>query len=711
MKMGGLLFLLAALLGIAENARSAPAVNRRDLAETVESAKEVLREIPVDVMAARRLEFGFASAHAYSEAYDCFYAGWPSQMTSAGGRSYCTRPLSLPHYTKYSKDKQDKPFACLSKPNTMACNPMLFGWGEDPSARKGLCVSIASATDRQNASLHCEQQSSALGAKKYDFLDEIQRDPEASAELLQTIEQVKKVCIDGQVNGKPTTQKGSQMCARFIAKLKVIEPKIAKLALPTQNDPPPPGSKRQVSFTELLNSPPETAAPRKDAPAPTQNNSVSFASLMDSGGERLVNRECKICNGENAQVNAPIERKNFQDLMGPLRKSVETTKSSPSGTSDVYAVTTGGNKCLNWMKSSGQDEACYDQLKQEFKSSGRCHRWERIPDSAKTTFKTALFHAEIKAFGWDDGNPRSLKPDEAFDRLRVAFGWSETSPEYTALKTEADKLLPPNQVASRAGRAAFQTTLLKKLKTAFDNGQLKEETDRRAASLLSRNKISDCDFPNKEAFLAGLAAIRKRAPELNGGKSHLVTIVDRTLDKKQERVTSFNMKTGKVIFQGQAGFGDGNGDMQKGGPEKDECSNVGDRNSSPHGVALVKDVRPANNGSFKRGAFLQTQKPDGKGWSYRGVAFHEGSKSGFEGYTSGDRVRLHQKALSTGKPEDVAALLNTISGPIGTPYNFSNNGCISLPEDQLHDWQDTIREGSYAYFHCPQSWIPQNERH
>lgn len=693
--MGSLLVLFGLLMGIASEARAAVA-DRAELQSILEDAKGIVQEISIDVEYARALELGIASAYAFSSAYDCFYAGWPSQLTTSGGRRFCARPTSLPHYQKHVQG-----LSCGG--GTMACNPMFFGKGAGGS---GLCADISSSSGRSTAFSQCEAKANALGSKKYDFIDELRKDPGQLAELRQTLQQVKDVCVEGKVG----TQKGTQMCSKFIAKLNKIEGRLGDApAVPVSGSPaekkkdaadaprksftemlfakdPQPVEEKRGSFMEAL-----YAGDGKKTVQPTQTAKTTAAANT----AQIANQTCVDCEARKQQQQEYVPG-GFMDILMHGKK----TETAP--VTDNGAKTPTGS---NWLTDGMSDSVRYEQIRKKFMDSGKCHRWERIPAAAKEAFKTALFYPEIKAFSAHDGNAAPIAQEQALANLRAVFGWNEMSAEYKVWADRAAALPPASSKSSEQPRAKFQADLLKLLKNSFGMSAVNAEVSRRAAAELAKRGISDCDFPSKAAFTQGLAAIRAKAAALKGAKPDIVTIADRSLNKNQERVTTFNLKTGEVLFQSQAGFGDADGDINKTAREKDVCSNRGGDNASPHGVALAEESRAPRNGTFQRGTFLKLPGENG-GWTTdRGVAFHEGGSSGFDGYTSGRLTKLHGDALNSGSPAAMRALLNQISVPVGTPVTHNTNGCVSIPNDTVRGMQDLIEKGSYIYFHCPASMI------
>lgn len=108
--------------------------------------------------------------------YDCFYAGWPSKFVKKGNSVTCGSPAETnPSYSSLVGS------ACGD--GQLSCNPAVFG--------DGICISIASRSERARATLRCEAKFKDSG-KSYEQVAKSEKFDQAH--LLATIQAAQNVC-------------------------------------------------------------------------------------------------------------------------------------------------------------------------------------------------------------------------------------------------------------------------------------------------------------------------------------------------------------------------------------------------------------------------------------------------------------------------------------------------------------------------------------
>jgi len=180
------------------HARTLPHWSKLDpkaLADVVKTAKNVLREAESHESFSQNERERFRilnEAFAETEAYDCFYAGWPSQLKTVGGKKYCTHPKIR---SDYPSDQ------CQS--GELACNPAFFG--------PDLCISIKTRSERSRSFARCEQ-SFQKKSGSYDYLKNLTSKQAQS--LDEALDLLAHVCETGEIG----SQRSTKMCSSFLAK-------------------------------------------------------------------------------------------------------------------------------------------------------------------------------------------------------------------------------------------------------------------------------------------------------------------------------------------------------------------------------------------------------------------------------------------------------------------------------------------------------------
>jgi hypothetical protein len=121
------------------------------------------------------------------EGMDCVYAGWPSKRMN----NTCSSPLK--------QNPEYKSGSCSS--GQLQCQPLLFG--------KGLCVSVATPSERSLAFTNCDKKFQAGKKSSEALIKEIRADGNEGS-LFELMDFADKVCREGK-------QAGSGMCRRLQA--------------------------------------------------------------------------------------------------------------------------------------------------------------------------------------------------------------------------------------------------------------------------------------------------------------------------------------------------------------------------------------------------------------------------------------------------------------------------------------------------------------
>src|SRR5690554_1033399 len=130
---------------------------------------------------------------AWASSAECFFAGWPSEVRRAGGKTFCTSPLNA------KLDYQ----AGNCKSGELQCQPLLFG--------KNICVDFKTPADKSMAFAKCDQKFKEQ-KRDHSFLKELT--PQEANDLQNLSILAHKVCEEGSVG----IQKGTGMCKNLISK-------------------------------------------------------------------------------------------------------------------------------------------------------------------------------------------------------------------------------------------------------------------------------------------------------------------------------------------------------------------------------------------------------------------------------------------------------------------------------------------------------------
>ena len=141
--------------------------------------------------------------------FNCFFAGWPSQLRTSGGRKVCTSPAnSNPSYKSQASQ-------CSS--GQMLCQPILFG---DVG-----CIPAATKAQKNMAFASCDRKFKASGKTIADVVKDLSSaDKSAAADEVFSL--VSSVCTSGPQAVKP-------MCRNLqnkVAALKSARPAVVAVA-------------------------------------------------------------------------------------------------------------------------------------------------------------------------------------------------------------------------------------------------------------------------------------------------------------------------------------------------------------------------------------------------------------------------------------------------------------------------------------------------
>ena len=349
-------------------------------------------------------------------------------------------------------------------------------------------------------------------------------------------------------------------------------------------------------------------------------------------------------------------------------------------------------------------EKLYQSIKDQYFSSGKCHRYSDLPLKDQEAFKIKLYKDEVQAFGTEPMHTSNTPEDVALDTIIHDSGMSVTeADELRAQKLKLDeKILSP---------AVFQSSLIAALRKHLNDVEMSKYIDQRTTALFLKLGIpNDCDpndndFVSFEAFKEAYLARDQVKDSLKKGE--IMTILDRSFTVGSRRLTTIDLKTGKVLFHTAAAFGDG--DPSHGGPNPKEanvCSNKFGSNASPYGYGITTTTRTSQN-FMGNGTFVMTPSSDGGALQDRGIAFHAmingndvfsryGPMATFDGARPGD---LLDKAIAD--PSQVDYLFNITIAEAAKPG--ATKGCVGIPVNELPQIESTLDGGSYVYFYCPNS--------
>jgi L,D-transpeptidase catalytic domain len=141
-----------------------------------------------------KLRFSLFEEAIASGNYDCFFAGWPSQLIKNGKRQICQNPSK--GNSEYQKG------SCSN--SQMQCQPLMFG--------KGLCVGFSTAKEKQMAFANCENKFKKN--TNYDFLKILSNEEKTSLKEISLL--AHDICETGKVG----VQKSRPMCKNLLSKFK-----------------------------------------------------------------------------------------------------------------------------------------------------------------------------------------------------------------------------------------------------------------------------------------------------------------------------------------------------------------------------------------------------------------------------------------------------------------------------------------------------------
>ncbi|MBS1959239.1 MAG: hypothetical protein JST80_07210 [Bdellovibrionales bacterium] len=300
--MGYLLFLMGALLGIAQAAHSETLTETEGFVQTypefreaVIAAKEVLANQKESFVSNDILLKLFDAAYADPPASlgeQCFYGGWLS-VRAAGG---CTKPAG------------STTAACKSD---FTCNPLLFG--------DGVCVDFSPRV-RQTTYSRCEAtfQSAPLktGSKdRYDFLKDVLKDSKKKDDLMGLISAALAVCGTGAQSKTP-------MCRKLENKVSLIQKKF-KITATVKNAA---SATESTGSTESMSSktPTRNAGNSKDCNDGCLTKTVKDPLGKDKGNLTTITKSLAVLNADDL---AKLKTRH-DEIMRQLKQLVPDEKNS-----------------------------------------------------------------------------------------------------------------------------------------------------------------------------------------------------------------------------------------------------------------------------------------------------------------------------------------------------------------------------------------------
>lgn len=166
-----------------------------------------------------------------SEQFNCSYAGWPSVRVTGG----CGIPARM--NPDYPRD------ACSA--GQMACQPLLFG--------NGVCVPVATRSERRNIYQNCDAASSAAGQNVESILASIENESQ-EIQLQSLLDFADGVCA----NGTDITKDPCSALSQRVARLRALSVGRTLESLPSAGD----------ALTGCNNSPSRSPAVESVAPIP-----------------------------------------------------------------------------------------------------------------------------------------------------------------------------------------------------------------------------------------------------------------------------------------------------------------------------------------------------------------------------------------------------------------------------------------------------------
>lgn len=243
--------------------------NTRGRVKVLEAYKEFFKNFNSELAPLNettRMNFSFFQ-DAWASNMDCIYAGWPSKRVN----NLCSSPeRNNPDYKNQN---------CQS--GQMQCQPLLFG--------KGLCVSVASKSERNLAFTNCNKKQTKSAE---EIVREIKGDGK-EGQLLELLDFADNICKTGQ-------QAGTGMCKRLLAvtdSLRAFKPEGSVTVKPTPD-----------STTDRNGGTSDGTTPTRTTPPQDTNPEVVRAVDAVENGNKAVSRVNNPEDCEPETEGTPFDR-------------------------------------------------------------------------------------------------------------------------------------------------------------------------------------------------------------------------------------------------------------------------------------------------------------------------------------------------------------------------------------------------------------------
>lgn len=444
------------------------------------------------------------------ENYNCFYGGWPSILTTSGGKKYCQQPQK--HSGAYDQGTCEK--------GQLRCQPQLFG--------SNTCVSFNTPRDRQTAFSSCEVKFRESKDKDYSFTEKFDEQDFERLKEISTLAQ--QIC---SVDGNLGIQKTSPMCKKLNDKL---EKHLKSLYQGTDV--------KKVQSTEL---PPSTntevpqALVAEELPVVVNGKS---AEVSNSTGD------CEICN---KSVKNPIEH--IEEHSREIKQI--TNHVEPDSIKAKYI-----RMKEKFLKSPHCDPTklfshgeAFNPLLLNHVKNGKIGIWFSTFNNMSTTKRMDAI-APFFPKGSEDFNEiqKSLEVTNSFERKRHSDAY---------LHMQATRMLIVKKLAAleKTQPEMFNDVYMEGLEASKIFG-LDPENEEKIV----------CPFPSEDAFRKAYEGYSKIKGGKDVKKKNQLTIVDYTMPSNHRRMFVMDMTSENVLHNTWTAHGIGktnSGDIARERESKD----------------------------------------------------------------------------------------------------------------------------------------------
>ena len=424
----------------------------------------------------------FQSAYADAD-NDCFFAGWPGKLVKSGEKKLCPSPSAKSGYS---------PGACPS--GQLQCQPLLFG--------KDLCVSFASAKDKQLAFSKCSGKFSAEN-RSLDFLQALT--PEEKESLKEVSRLAVAICKEGSVG----IQKSKPMCASLLAR---VDEAIGAIERAPASVEEAPVSSQSVEATMEV----EVVTVTDDENDPVISEEVTASSEgPKSNIEGKVEENCDPVVDENVRVQS-------NNIISTVNKPVDEL---------------------------------YDEIEAKFQNSDFCVP-SKVMNSPSDRLDPILFNASYEGLSFVNWNHSPFTPEhkmKLFKEFTQTYGLSED-----VLNFGLEEIKNSSDADSRNLAALRIRALVIKEMTAKQHADPTYQSERIREGLFKHHvfvKHPDtqeiqCPFVGIDAFrkaMAGREAVLKSPQKDKLTNPDQLTIIDYSRPSNERRMFVIDLKTNTVL--------------------------------------------------------------------------------------------------------------------------------------------------------------------